>query len=68
MKFLLWVEENKYRFDIIYNVTHDKEVVEIDKPNQQTQLEEERGEVDYAVQYKVDNLEDLKKFSRNNIA
>ena len=67
-EFLLWVEENKYRFDIIYNVTHDKEVVEIDKPNQQTQLEEERGEVDYAVQYKVDNLEDLKKFSRNNIA
>ena len=67
-EFLLWVEENKYRFDIIYNVTHDKEVVEIDKPNQQTQLEEERGEVDYAVQYKVDSVEDLKKFSRNNIA
>ena len=46
-----------------FTTTHDSEVVEIDDPGEQTTLEEDRGEVDYAVQYKVDNLEELKKFS-----
>jgi len=67
-EFLQWFGDNRYRFDIIYDTTHDSEVVEIDEPGEQTTLEEDRGEVDYAVQYKVDNLEELKKFSRNNIA
>lgn len=72
-EFLQWFVDNQYRFDIIYDATHDSETIEIGEPDrltkrEQTHLEEDRGTVDYAVDYRVDNLEELKKFSRNNIA
>ena len=52
------------KFDIISDENHDSQKVELKYEGEQTELERERGTVDYVNQRKIDNEEEIKKFSK----
>ena len=62
-EFTIWFNNNRNKFDIIYDEEHDSEKVDIKHEGEQTKLEEIRGKVDYAIQNKIDDEESIKRFS-----
>ena len=63
-EFLVWFNKNRNKFDIISDENHDSQKVELKYEGEQTELERERGTVDYVNQRKIDNEEEIKKFSK----
>ena len=62
-EFTIWFNNNRNKFDIIYDEEHDSEKVDIKHEGEQTKLEEIRGKVDYSIQNKIDDEESIKRFS-----
>ena len=62
--FIEWYNNNRNKFDIISDENHDSQKVELKYEGEQTELEKERGTVDYVIQRKIDNEEEIKKFSK----
>jgi hypothetical protein len=63
-EFLVWFNKNRNKFDIISDENHDSQKVELKYEGEQTELEKERGTVDYVNQRKIDDEEEIKKFSK----
>ena len=63
-EFIIWFNKNRNKFDIISDENHDSQKVELKYEGEQTELERERGTVDYVNQRKIDNEEEIKKFSK----
>ena len=63
-EFIIWFNKNRNKFDIISDENHDSQKVELKYEGEQTELEKERGTVDYVNQRKIDNEEEIKKFSK----
>ena len=63
-EFIEWFNNNRYKFDIISDENHDSQKVELKYEGEQTELEKERGKVDYVNQRKITGEEDIKKFSK----
>ena len=63
-EFLVWYNKYRNKFDIISDENHDSDKVELKYEGEQTELEKERGTVDYVNQLKIDNEEEIKKFSK----
>jgi len=62
--FIEWFNKNRNKFDIISDENHDSQKVELKYEGEQTELEKERGTVDYVNQRKITLEEDIKKFSK----
>ena len=63
-EFIEWYNNNRNKFDIISDENHDSQKVELKHEGEQTELEKDRGKVDYVNQRKIDNEEEIKKFSK----
>ena len=63
-EFIIWFNKNRNKFDIISDENHDSQKVELKYEGEQTELEKERGTVDYVNQRKIDSEEEIKKFSK----
>jgi hypothetical protein len=63
-EFLVWYNKYRNKFDIISDENHDPQKVELKYEGEQTELERDRGTVDYVNQRKIDNEEEIKKFSK----
>ena len=63
-EFIEWYNKNRNKFDIISDDNHDSQKVELKYEGEQTELEKERGTVDYVNQRKIDDEEEIKKFSK----
>ena len=63
-EFLVWYNKYRNKFDIISDENHDPQKVELKYEGEQRELERDRGTVDYVNQRKIDNEEEIKKFSK----
>jgi len=63
-EFIEWYNKNRNKFDIISDENHDSQKVELKYEGEQTELEKERGTVDYVNQRKINDEEEIKKFSK----
>jgi len=61
--FIEWYNKNRNKFDIISDENHDSQKVELKYEGEQTELEKERGTVDYVNQRKINDEEEIKNFS-----
>ena len=61
-EFLVWYNKYRNRFDIISDENHDSDKVELKYEGDQTELEEERGTVDYVNQRRIDDEEKINGF------
>ena len=62
-EFLEWYNNNRFKFDIIFDENHDSQKAELKYEGEQTELEKERGTVDYANQNKIDDEELIRGFT-----
>ncbi len=61
-EFLVWYNKYRNKFDIISDENHDSDKVELKYEGEQTELEKERGTVDYVNQRQIDDEEKIKGF------
>jgi len=61
-EFLVWFNKYRNKFDIISDENHDSDKVELKYEGEQTELEKERGTVDYVNQRQIDDEEKIKGF------